>query len=110
MKGCLLLVMLAVTLVAVVVAGIVVPQRTIANGVEKYQGENRARARAALQMARLYADDTFDEVFVTAYRVERVGKCPGPPPSDPPDVGPNGGGNPDTESSRVGYFGAGYFS
>jgi hypothetical protein len=112
MKVYLSLIGLAVTLVAVVVAGFVVPQRTIANSVEKYHGEDKARARAALKMARLYADDTFDEVLVTAYRVERVGECPGPPPSDPPDdvLCVEGCGDPDSESSGVGIFGAGYFS
>lgn len=103
----MLFVILAITLVALVVAGFTVPQRTITNGVENYVGEDKARARAALETVRLYEDDTFDHLFViTAYRVERVEECAKPPPTDPPDVCLEGCVDPDSGSPGAG----GYFS
>jgi len=75
------------TLSGIYLAGVMVPRFLIGNGVDRFQGEKREMAQSIYEGT---ADFSEDALFVSAYRVESVKKCPGAQPmpnSDfPPEV------------------------
>ncbi len=88
-KSCFSLIALFFIFVTLLAVGFVLPQRLIDTGVEKYNGQEKEIDRAALGYAKAETESSEDAPFnalITAYHVERIGRCPGPPPSDPPDV------------------------
>ena len=82
MRGCLSI----IGLVILVLSGFALPKHFIDSGINEFEGKDRDRARFALWFAEQEQDETVGEIMITAYRVERVDKCNGPPASDPPDI------------------------